>query len=64
MNEIPLGLVLMLLVWVAATAIAISPKTRTYAFASWVCAAVLAALLYPSFFLGILPMKYGVFLTL
>jgi BASS family bile acid:Na+ symporter len=64
MTDIPLGLVLMVLVWIAATVIAISPKTRTYAFASWVCAAVLAALLYPKFFLGILPMKYGDFLFL
>jgi len=54
----------MVLVWIAATAIAITPKTRTYAFASWVCAAVLAALLYPKFFLGALPMKYGDFLFL
>jgi len=54
----------MLMVWCIAIAIAIHPKSRTYTFASWVVASVLAALFYPKYFLGLVPIAYGDFLTL
>lgn len=55
------GLVAVLL---SAIVIAIHPKSRTYGFASWVVAAVLAGLIYPSLYLDYLPTDYSRFLNI
>ena len=55
------GLVAVLL---SAIVIAIHPKSRTYGFASWVVAAVLAGLIYPSLYLDYLPTDYSMFLNI
>jgi BASS family bile acid:Na+ symporter len=54
----------LLLVVVAAIVIAVHPKSRTYGFASWVVAAVLAGLIYPSLYLEYLPTDYSKFLNI
>lgn len=58
-----LGMLLLAAVWTIAIAIALHPRTRTYAFASWVVASVLAALLAPDVFLAQLPFAYKDVLT-
>lgn len=52
------------LVFGAATIIAVHPKARTYAFAAWVVATVLAALIYPKMFLEWAPLSYGTLITI
>jgi len=54
------GLVLILIM---ASVMAIHPKLRTYSFASWVVAAVLAGLINPSLYLDHLPLEYSRFLN-
>ncbi|MFM7517055.1 MAG: bile acid:sodium symporter family protein [Pirellula sp.] len=56
----PLALLIVLL---AAICIALHPKARTYGFASWVVAAVLAGLIYPKLYLDNLPTDYSRFLN-
>ncbi|MFM7932020.1 MAG: bile acid:sodium symporter family protein [Pirellula sp.] len=56
----PLALLIVLL---AAICIAVHPKARTYGFASWVVAAVLAGLIYPKLYLDNLPTDYSRFLN-
>lgn len=53
------------LAWILVMAVmmAVHPKTRTYSFASWVVAAVLAGLIYPSLYLNYLPLDYSKFLN-
>ncbi len=46
-----------------ATIVAWHPKSRVYAFASWVVVAVLAGLIEPRLYLNNLPMDYSKFLT-
>jgi BASS family bile acid:Na+ symporter len=52
------------LVFGAAMAIALHPKARTSAFAAWVVAAVLAALIYPKMYLEWTPLSYGALITI
>ncbi|MFM8573674.1 MAG: bile acid:sodium symporter family protein, partial [Pirellula sp.] len=59
-----LPLIGLLAVILAAVIVAIHPKSRTYGFASWVVAAVLAGLIYPKLYLDNLPMDYSGFLTI
>jgi MFS superfamily sulfate permease-like transporter len=59
-----LPLVVLLLVLLLAIVIAVHPKSRTYGFASWVVAAVLAGLIYPNLYLDNLPSDYSQFLNL
>lgn len=56
----PLALLIVLL---ASIVIAVHPKARTYGFASWVVAAVLAGLIYPKLYLDNLPTDYSRFLN-
>ena len=49
----------LLLVIAVALTIATLPQTRTYSFASWVVAAVLAGLVYPQIYLQYLPFDYS-----
>ena len=55
-----LGLLVVLLL---ALLVAWHPKSRTYGFASWVVAAVLAGLIYPNLYLYYLPTDYSQFLN-
>ena len=55
-----LGLLVVLLL---AVLVAWHPKSRTYGFASWVVAAVLAGLIYPNLYLDYLPTDYSQFLN-
>lgn len=59
-----LPLVVLLLVLLLAIVVAVHPKSRTYGFASWVVAAVLAGLIYPNLYLDNLPSDYSQFLNL
>ena len=60
---IDISLLGLILVIAAAIAVAVHPKTRTYGFASWVVAAVLAGIVYPKLYLNNLPFDYSRTLT-